>query len=100
MQKEFSILSNHNQLETILLDVKLKFTRSEVEEYLTKMGYELKEYKNNIWVSAGPHDSYGRVVSTKYQCAVVPGDTAGLHNLYMDVFESITNQKLKKLILE
>lgn len=100
MQKEFSISSNHSQLETILLDVKLKFTRSEVEEYLTRTGYQLTDYQNDTWVSAGPHDSYGRIVTNKYQCALRPGDSPGLHNLYMDVFESIVTNRFKKLILE
>lgn len=100
MQKEFSMNDDHNQFDTIMLDVKLKFSRSEVEEYLTRTGYALQEYKHSTWVPEGPYDSTAKLVVNTYQCAVRSGDSPGLHNLYMDVFESIVTNRFKKLILE
>lgn len=91
---------DQSYLDLIVVDVKLKFTRSEIENHLVSLGYELQPYEHSVWVSDGPYDTCGETVTQTYQCAVVPGDAPGLHNRYMDVFESRINQKLKKLLLQ
>ena len=82
------------------MNINLIFTPDEKKNFLLKNGFNLVEFKQNVWEQWGNHDSQGNLVVVEHLCAIKGNETPSIKNKYDDVFNQIVSNKFKNFLLE